>query len=211
MLRKRMLIWGFPAVVYAIFTFWYTDFGGPLSDAEIAGFMAKIEARGASDEMRDRMYRFMETDSGRQFLMLNVIDFTENPPDVPGAEPGESAEQLMERYMEHMYSELFRRACHPVIMGYAVHDAMDLVGVDGLKNAEHWDVAAFMRYRSRRTLMEIATNPEIRGRHAFKIAAIDKTIAYPIETEINLGEPRLLLGLMLLSGAAIFDLLLVRG
>ncbi len=112
MLRKRMLIWGFPAVVYAIFTFWYTDFGGPLSDAEIAGFMAKIEARGASDEMRDRMYRFMETDSGRQFLMLNVIDFTENPPDVPGAEPGESAEQLMERYMEHMYSELFRRACH---------------------------------------------------------------------------------------------------
>jgi hypothetical protein len=210
MSRKRLLVWGIPAFLYAVFVFWYTDFGGPLNDKEISGFLEKFEAQGAPVEIRDHMRRFMETDSGRQFLMLNVIDFSEDPPDVPGAEPGETAEQLMGRYMEHMYVQLFKRACHPVIMGYAVHEAMDLVGVDELENAERWDVAAFMRYRSRRTFMEVVTNPETRGRHTFKVAALDKTIAYPIETEINLGEPRLLLGLLLLTTAAILDLTLIR-
>jgi hypothetical protein len=210
MSRKRLLVWGIPAFLYAVFVFWYTDFGGPLSEVEISSYLEKFEAQGAPVEMRERIQHFMETDSGRQFLMLNVIDFSEDPPDVPGAEPGETAEQLMARYMEHMYVELFQRACHPVIMGYAVHEAMDLVGVDELATAERWDMAAFMRYRSRRTFMEIVTHPEIRGRHTFKVAALDKTIAYPIETEINLGEPRILLGLLLLSLAAILDLAIVR-
>jgi hypothetical protein len=116
----------------------------------------------------------------------------------------------MDRYMEHMYAELFKRACHPVIVGDAVHTAIDLVGVDALEGAERWDMAAFFRYRSRRTLMEIITIPETRGRHAFKVAALDKTIAYPIETRLYLGDPRLLLALVLLSAAALLDRALVR-
>lgn len=210
MSRKRFLVWGFAAFLYVVFVFWYTDFGGPLSEAEISSYLERFEEQGASVEMRDRMRDFMESDTGNQFLMMNVIDFAENPPDVVGAEPGETAQQLMERYMEHMYRELSKRACHPVIAGNAVHTAIDLVGVDALDGSERWDMAAFMRYRSRRTLMDIASIPETRGRHEFKIAALDKTIAFPIETIINLGDPRLLLGLILLSTAAILDLALVR-
>jgi hypothetical protein len=61
------------------------------------------------------------------------------------------------------------------------------------------------RYRSRRTFMEIVVNPSIKGRHEFKLAALDKTIAYPIETSIYLGDMRLLLGLILLSLTALLD------
>ena len=51
---------------------------------------------------------------------------------------------------------------------------------------------------------------ETRGRHEFKIAAIDKTIAYPVETELYLGDPRVLLGLGMFSFAALLDLVLIR-
>jgi hypothetical protein len=197
-------------LLYAAFVAWYTDFGGPLGADEIATYLARLEAQGLPAESRERIRRFMESDGGRQFLMLNAIDYAEDPPDVPGAEPGESASQLMNRYMEHMYVELLRRACHPTVLGNAVHTAMDLVGVDALADAERWDMGALFRYRSRRTFLEIVTIPETLGRHEFKVAALDKTIAYPIEADLHLGDPRVLLGFVLLSASALLDLALVR-
>jgi hypothetical protein len=53
--------------------------------------------------------------------------------------------------------------------------------------------------------MEIISNPDILGPHHFKLAALDKTIAYPIETDLYLGDPRLLLGLILLALTALID------
>ncbi|MEH6592262.1 MAG: hypothetical protein V7746_18505 [Halioglobus sp.] len=126
----------------------------------------------------------------------------EKPADVDGAKPGESADQLMMRYMEHMLPALLARACHPVVMGTVVYPTMDLVGIEG---AENWDQAALFRYRSRRSFMDIVTNPEFRGKHHFKTAALEKTIAYPIETNLYLADPRLLLGLILLALTALVD------
>jgi hypothetical protein len=202
-MRRRVVIWGVPAVFYALFFGWYTDLRGPLRPQEIESFLASFEQQGLGPRALASLRAFMETDSGRQFLMVNVIDLADEPPDVEGAEPGETAEQLMGRYMEHMVGELFKRACHPVVLGDAVHRAIDVVGIEG---AEQWTTAALMRYRSRRSLMEIIAIPETRGRHEFKVAALDKTIAYPIETRIYLGDARLLLGPILLCGAALVDL-----
>ena len=203
--RSRILIWAIPALLYAVFVGWYTDLGGPLREDEIEMYLERFDAIGFSKERQARIRRFMEEDTGRQFLMLNAIDYASDPPDVPGASPGESADQLMGRYMEHMFAALLSRASHPVFMGPAVFGALDLVGVESLENADRWDMGALFRYRSRRTFIEIVTIPETHARHAFKVAALDKTIAYPIETELNLGDPRLLLGLILLAGAALAD------
>ena len=70
---------------------------------------------------------------------------------------------------------------------------MDLMGLDGVEGIETWDQAGMMRYRSRRDMLEIVTNPQFAGRHDFKFAAIEKTIAYPIDPWFHLGDPRLLL------------------
>jgi len=113
----------------------------------------------------------------------------------------------MARYMEHMIPELLSRACHPTIMGDAVYTTIDLLGIEG---AEQWTGGALFRYRSRRSFMEIIANPDIRGRHEFKLAALDKTIAYPIETTLYLGDLRLLLGLILLALTALLDIALFR-
>ena len=206
MSRRRLLVWGIPALLYLLFLSWYVDFGGPLRDDEIETHLARLAEIGFDEERRARIRAFMEEDTGRPFLMLNVIDHADAPPRVEGAPAGASAEQLMDLYMEHMYRELLRRACHPVSGGSAVFSAMDMVGVEALETAERWDMGAFMRYRSRRSFMEIITIPETHERHAFKVAALDKTIAYPVETFVDLGDLRIHVGLFLLALAALLDL-----
>ena len=206
-MNKRFLLWLVPAVFYAVFVAWYTDFGGPLSDQEVDTFVAILEERGADPETVTKLEGFLRNDSGRQFLMLNALDMNDNPPDVEGAAPGENADQLIARYMEHMFPELLKRASHPVIIGDAVHTVIDVVGIEG---AEQWTGGALFRYRSRRTFMEIVSNPAIGGKHEFKLAALEKTIAYPIETTLYFGDPRLVLGLLLLSVTALLDIALFR-
>ena len=56
--------------------------------------------------------------------------------------------------------------------------------------------------------MEIITHPDMVGRHEFKIAALDKTIAYPIEMQLYLSDPRLLLALILLIVTLLLDKLI---
>ena len=201
-MSSRSKLWLISAIIYGTFVFWYTDFGGPLRDTEIEDWKQTMAANGSMPERIAYFEKFLREDSGRQFLMLNAIDMNENPPNVEGAEPGEDANQLMGRYMEHMYSALLGRACHPVIIGNAPFSAIDLVGIDG---AENWDQGAFFRYRSRRDFMHIIANPMTLGRHKFKLAALEKTIAYPIETRLYLGDLRLLLGLLLLAITALLD------
>jgi len=201
-MSTRFKIWLLPTLLYAAFFYWYTDLGGPLSDTEVDQFVATMETNGSDTEVIAFIEKFARQDSGRQFLMVNNIDMNENPPDVKGATPGENASDLMARYMEHMIPALLARACHPVLMGRAVYPSMDLVGIEG---AESWDQAALFRYRSRRAFLEIVTNPAFNGKHHFKTAALDKTIAYPIETNLYLGDPRLLLGLILLAVTALID------
>lgn len=201
-MSSRTKLWLLPALLYAAFTFWYTDFGGPLSSDEITSFKGKMIARGAEGEALAGIEKFMRSDTGRQFIMINILDNDETPPKVEGAEAGETADQLMARYMSFMFPALLKRASHPVFMGTAVHRSMDVVGIE---NAEIWDAGALMRYRSRRTMMEIVANSEQKDSHRFKIAALEKTIAFPVEPGIYLSDPRMLLALILIAVTALLD------
>ena len=114
---------------------------------------------------------------------------------------------LVDLYMEHMIPALLSRASHPVVVGKSVADSLDLLGIEG---AEAWSDGAIMRYRSRRTLIDIIGNPEFYARHDFKLAGLEKTIAYPVEPRIYVGDLRLLLGLFMLAITALLDARLAR-
>ena len=199
-----MKTWIILGAVYIGFFFWYTDMGGRLSQEEIQGFIKQHEQNiidngvfSNSEELQlriDFLRKFMEEDNGRQFIMVNNIEMNKNPEDVVGANPGESADQLMSRYMEYMWPNLLKRASHPIFMSNAVYQSMDLVGIEG---AETWDQAALMRYKSRRTMMEIVTNPDMMDRHGFKIAALQKTIAYPVEPFGFYSDMRVIFGMLI--------------
>jgi len=194
-------IWAALIGLYAVFFGWYTSFAGPLTDAEVEHYMALIAERNPDPERLKIVRKFLESDTGDDFVMLNVIDMHEKPLQVEGVLPGETSEEVMAKYMEYMTPALIARACHPVIYGKAASVALEMFGIE---NAHNWTIGAGMRYRSRRDMFDIATNPAFQGSHEFKIAAINKTIAFPIDPWFQLGDPRLLLAfIFLIIGLAV--------
>ena len=195
-MNKLNWMWLVLAILYTGFFSWYTSFGGPLSQEEMDHYYKMLEARNSdgSPEQRARLRKFMEEDTGDDFVMINVIDMYEEPMQISGVSSSDTSEDVLDRYMEYMYPALFTRACHPILFGEAANQAMDLMNAPGM---EQWTTGAAMRYRSRRDMLEIASNPAFAGAHDFKIAAMAKTIAFPIDPWFHLGDPRLLLALLL--------------
>ncbi len=190
--------WLILTLVYLVFFGWYTSFGGPLTEDEIAHYTALFEERepSLSPARKANLLRFMEEDTGDDFVMVNIIDVYERPLQIEGVEPGESSEDVLGKYMAYMQPALFARACHPVIWGQAASNALDIMNAEGMEN---WTQGAGMRYRSRRDMLEISSNPAFAGSHEFKVAAMEKTIAFPIDPWLQLGDPRLVLALLLVA------------
>lgn len=204
-MTTRIKLWLFSMTIYALFVFWYTDFSGPLSDTEINQFVTTLSEQGSDPDTIAQLEGFLRNDTGRQFLMLNNIDMNRQPAIVESATSAQSADRLMSKYMAHIFPELLKRASHPVIFGTAVHTAVDITGIEDAEEMAVWSDGALFRYRSRRAIMEILANPDLQDSHRYKLAALNKTIAYPIETQLYLGDMRVLLGLVLLSLTALFD------
>jgi hypothetical protein len=198
-------VWTVAALLWALFAVWYTNLAGPLTADEVESYVGLMRENGRSAAEIARIRQFLDSDTGDDFVMVNVIQMREKPLRREGIEPGESSEEVLGRYMAYMWPALLRRACHPVLAGDAVAQALEVWGVS---KARDWTMAGMMRYRSRRDLMEIASAPEFNGPHEFKLAAMEKTIAFPIEANLLIGDLRGLLGLLLFSLAAMLHLAL---
>ena len=194
MTRTRW-IWVVLVGLYGAFFSWYTSFEGPLTAEEIEYYVGQAESSqpAVAPERLAMLRKFMEEDTGDDFVMVNVIDMYETPLQIEGVAPGETSEDVVAKYMAYMWPELISRACHPVLYGEAANIAMDLMNADGM---ERWTRGAGMRYRSRRDLLEIAGNSDFADSHEFKVAAMRKTIAFPIDPWFQLGDPRLVLALL---------------
>lgn len=192
--QRKLLIWGALAITWFLFFFWYTSFGGPLSEEEVDKYMTRFESGESSPDKIAAFRHFLETDTGDDFVMLNIIEMHEQPERISGVAVDDTSADVLARYMAYMWPALLSRACHPVMFGSAAADAFEVWGIDG---EGRWSQAAFMRYRSRRDMLEIAGNPEFQGPHEFKQAAMARTIAFPVDPWASAGDPRLLFGLVL--------------
>ena len=107
--------WYFFILFYSIFFIWYSNLSGPLNDEEIDSFMKVISERSGNDEQNiQRLRKFMEEDDGKDFFMVNFLDYNESPETMPATGKGASSSNLMNYYMEYMYPEMFKRASHPI-------------------------------------------------------------------------------------------------
>jgi len=183
----------FIAIGYLLFCFWYTNTSGPLTSAEIDAHLAQLKKGGGASQNLRVVEDFMRRDTGNQFVMVNLIDLNPTPPNLPATGPDPDPMALVDHYMAHMYPTMFLRASHPIYLAPVQASAIDLLNAPG---ASDWTQTALMRYRSRRDIMEIITDPRFSERHDYKLGAMLKTIAIPTEPSFNLGDPRLLLGLI---------------
>ena len=101
-----------------------------MTNQEIDQAIVGLTKNGMKQEDLQKWEKFMRTDTGNQFIMLNAIDMNPSPPKMPKTRQGAGPEELMDIYMEHMYAEQFKRASHPVFFGHAVHTVLDIAGID---------------------------------------------------------------------------------
>jgi hypothetical protein len=196
-MRRSGILWASLVAVYALFRFWYDGGGGPLTPEEVQRYVAILQERGADPDRLDAVREFLALDTGSDFVMANFVQLRDEP----------GAQDAMDRYMAHMVPALLRRACHPLLAGPVRARALDLWGVE---NGDEWSMVGLVRYRSRRDMIEIATDPAFRDAHPHKVAALAKTIAVPVEPSLSLAGPRWLVSAALLTLGALLQLALRR-
>lgn len=204
-----LIIWGAAALAYLGFRFWYDGLGRPLTADELTHFIQMLESRvgeALDAEQIGNIRKFGEEDDGREFIMVNLVEY--NPSPVKHVDTGQeiNARELLGEYTKPFLGNLLRRAGHPVIA---------MQGVGGYLDAWNtppdpgWHMSGLVRYRSRRDMLVLATDPAFAGIHKYKIAAMHQTFAFPAQTQIAFyASLRVSVALVLALFAAVLQLIL---
>jgi len=198
-------IWGVALAIYAVFMLWYHNWRGPLTPAEIEAFLARtaqLKISGHTD--RAVVRAFLEADDGRDFLMSNLVRV--HPGDVVHPVTGlpVSGQALFQQYGVQFVKLLLRHGGHPMM-------AMRKVGgyVDAWQTPADpgWHLVGLMRYRSRRDMMALATDPAMRDMHILKSVSTAQTFSFPSQPLLSLALlPRVTVALVLALLAALLHL-----
>lgn len=178
-------------VCATVFCLWYDRWPRrKLSAEETERFMARMHAGRPENRPEDleRFRRFQalaESDDGREFYMVNFIRYRKDGS--PGDVPKSHAD-----YMRAWGRVAIRRASHLIYRG---KPALKLFGAPDDKS---WDAVAIMRYRSRRDLLEIVTDPVFSKDSSLKNVSVEYTDVYPTSVAYIIASPRLLLFLVLI-------------
>lgn len=191
------IIFGTAAVLYGVFWSWYVGFGREMSPAEIERVMEHLKGRDFTPERRDNVRRFFENDDGKDFVMVNALHFKE---------PMSESRKLFARYGAAFRNPLLKRAGHPLVMATAAAANVENVNCDA---ANHWSMAAVVRYRSRADFAEMAILFAGTDNHQLKLDAMEKTFAFPAAPWFVLGGPRVVVALILALGAALVHVAIV--
>ena len=198
-------IWLTAVLFYLAFRVWYDNWRGPLRREEIDAYLERIEGSELTDTSDlDSLRRFMEEDDGREFIMLNLVRL--NPEPVPHPETGEltPAGKLLRGYLGTFLPQLLRRAGHPLLQAQKVGGYVDSWNIEPDPG---WSFMGYMRYRSRRDLVELVTVPDFFAAHPFKMAAMPNTFSFPTQPVVSFyAGPRVWIGLVFALIAAIVHL-----
>lgn len=202
-------IWGAAFAVYAVFLAWHENWRGPLSPAEIDRHMAQLEQNaGFTDAQRALVLDFMRADSGKEFFMVNLMAFP--PGTVTHPESGQemTPQELLSDYTRPFLGKLFLRAGYPAFTGPLMAGYLDAWNVEANPG---WTATGLIRYRSRRDMIEAATDAGFNDSHIYKQLALRATLAVPSETGRGLlMTPRVWLALWLVALAALAHLAMLQ-
>ena len=193
-----MIIWGVAIVAYCLFWAWYVGFGSKVSEQDLNRYMACVEQTELSEESVASFRNFFANDDGKEFFMVNLLRLKE---------PKNESRQLLNKYTSIFVGKLIKRAGHPYFVGLAQARNIENLNcevVDG------WTRTALMRYRSRKDLGELLVDTFRSEHHGFKLAALEKTFAFPASAILNIGSVRSLVGLVIALIAAVTHIVLVN-
>lgn len=170
-------VWGVALLVTALFFGWYVNWRAPLSPAEIDRYMERMQAvHGDERNDLENMRRFLEADDGGEFVMVNLVKIV--PGEIADPVTGEpsTGRALLQKYTSAFMRSLLARGGHPAIVSRKAGGYFDAWRVSPDPG---WTVVGFMRYRSRRDMIELTLDPRFTAAHSFKFAATAETFSFP--------------------------------
>jgi len=201
-------IWGGAALLYAAFRFWYDGIPRPLTAAEIDGLMARLPPESLANEAEvESMRAFLASDDGREFAMVNLVKLSPEPVAHPTTGEKMPARELLGVYTKNFFPSLFRRAGFPLLGARALGGYVDSWNVEPDPG---WTMVGYMRYRSRRDMMELVVDPRFAEAHRFKVASMPNTFSFPTRPFAGFYmSPRAWVALVLALAAALLHIMLV--
>jgi hypothetical protein len=198
-------VWPVAAVLYVGFLLFYNNWRGKLTPEEIDTMLAQAGAQGA-DDVNDLaiVRKFLEEDDGREFVMVNLVrvpDTMVTDPDTGQLVP---AQDMMEAYSKAFIPRLIKHGGHPALAARKVGGYLDswMVGAD-----PGWSIVGFMRYRSRRDMLEMVLDPTFKDAHKFKFLGVAETFSFPTQPFLRVYvSPRVTVFLVLALAAALTQL-----
>lgn len=206
-MSAKLIIWGVALLLYAIFWLWYVGFRRPLSQAEVDEYLRKFQAfehNKGSDFSNLR--KFLESDTGKSFVMVNSLVLKKAPLKVEGVEDGQTSREVLMIYVKPFMKLLIKQGGMPIFQGQVAGKSVDVINID---NASYWQISGINRFRSRRDFMKILINPTFHEKHILKFASLDKSIAYPVDPWFQLGGFSTVVTLVIALAAALLHILLV--
>lgn len=199
------LIWTSALLGYVLFRLWYDNWSGPLKPAEIERFLAQLEGRWEATGNSPAILRaFLEADDGREFVMLNLVKAQMDEVRDPATGRKVQGFELLKRYSRRFMPVLLRNGGHPGIVGRKVGGYIDAWNTEADPG---WTLFGLMRYRSRRDMIKLASDPRFRDAHPEKILGTLATYSFPTQRMMTfyLG-PRVTVALVLALAAALAHL-----
>ena len=194
--------WITGAALYALFLSHYQNWRGPLTQTEIDRFLQSTQHETSLEDFR----AFLEADDGREFFMQNLIKFADSKVAHPETGEPTAPHKLVESYSKPFIKRLILRGGHPMLLLQRNGCDLDSWGPTS-ETGVNWRISNVMRYRSRRDLVELASNSDFDDIHRFKRKAIVETISYPSKMLMaSFAGPRALVALVLSLGAALTNI-----
>ncbi|MEM9773363.1 MAG: hypothetical protein AAF902_02200 [Chloroflexota bacterium] len=177
MKRSLLYLWLTLTLIYAVFYLWHTPLRGPLTSHEIESNLAKMEmGDGVNGTITPELVRFFETDDGQSFYMFILNNFSEeaNYPDglYPEIKTGAEAAAL---YNQFVAAALIRRGSYPFFATQKIESIVNTLDED----AEFFEAATIVRYRSRRDFLELVTSDGFIEAEVHKWASLENTVVSP--------------------------------
>lgn len=204
--KKSIITWSVLAIVFILFLAWNGAFDKPLSENEIDEYIKKFSELNP-DANSERLREYMEADDGKPVIMVNAIKLYDTPQPIDGVQAYETSQEALNDYMSFVLPYLLKRGSYPIFSGASLYDSLEVWGIE---NAEEWTSAALMRYKSRRVMMEMSTDSAFDEFHDSKIAAIEKTVVFPVSSDIHLFDPAIIVGAALIIIGLISQLIIYR-
>jgi hypothetical protein len=183
--KPTIINWSFFILINLSFSVWNGYFSKALSQEEINHYSAILHEKNPEISLNDYK-EILSNDKGEPIYMVNVIKYFDHTSATNLKDKNSDSKKVAKPYRDYVGKFLIQRGSYPIFIGKASGGTAASWGVSK-DDSQGWSEAVIVRYKNIRTLLQMASNSTFQKKFTYKVAALEKTIAYPTDAKLIMG------------------------